>query len=73
MSLENKSRGFVKKIVKEDKKVKSFYQILKYIKKFKKKYVNRKYLSHLCILKEDNVGYKMILRGCNKMKVLTVE
>lgn len=50
----------------------SFYQILKAIKKRKKKYINRKYLCTLCTIKEKDVGYKMLLRAKNKMNVLSV-
>lgn len=59
--------------LKEDKKkITSFYQILKAIKKRKKKYINRKYLCTLCTIKEKDIGYKMLLRARNKMNVLSV-
>lgn len=56
----------------EKKKIASFYQILKVIKKRKKKYINRKYLCTLCTIKEKDIGYKMLLRARNKMNVLSV-
>lgn len=53
-------------------KVASFYQIVKDLKKRKKKYINRKYLSTVCTLKENDVGYKMLTRVSKKMNVLTI-
>lgn len=55
------------------KKVKSFYQIMSYLKKSKKKYVNRKYFERICLLRENEIGYKMLLRVSHKLKVLTVQ
>jgi hypothetical protein len=52
VSSEGKSKAIVEAYFKKDnKKIISFYQILKAIKKRKKKYINRKYLSTLCTIK----------------------
>lgn len=73
MAQDKKIINFLRIIFHDEQKVKSFCQIMKDLKKSKKKYVNRKYLEHLCAMDEQQPGYKMIMRFINKMKVLSVE
>lgn len=51
INLDQKSREVVERCLIDEKKILSFYQMLKDIKKRKKKYINRKYLCNLCVVK----------------------
>ena len=62
----------LKNLLKDNKKVASFYQIAQYLKKSKKKYVTIKYLEHVCFMGAHDVGYKMLIRMRNKMNALTI-
>lgn len=71
---EQRSYKTIAKLYKGDEnKVKSFYQITKFVKKQKKKYINRRFLVNLCLIEPTQSGYKMLERLVDKMKVLTVQ
>lgn len=70
---EEKSAKYVKNFFSKDEiKVSLYYEYIKVVRKFCKRYINKEYLKDLCDYQLHHIAYKMVSKNKQKLNYLSM-
>lgn len=70
---EEKSMKYVKRFFGDSIKENLFYEFIKIVRKFCKRYINKEYLKNLCNYQPTHIAYKMVTKNQQKLEYLSME
>lgn len=70
---EDKSRSFVNKILKDRTKSALYFDYIKIIRKYCKRYINKEYLLNLCDYKLEHIAYRIVMKQTEKLRYFSLE
>ena len=68
---EDKSARYVKRMVGSEEKVSMYYEYIKVVRKYCKRYINKEYLLDLCNYREEHIAYRIVAKKVDQ-EVLTL-
>jgi hypothetical protein len=70
---EDKSKIYVTKILKDKTKVILYFDYMKIIRKYSKRYINKEYLQNLCDYQPQHIAYRIVARNNEKLKYFSMD
>ena len=70
---EGKSEPFVTKILKDKNKAALYYDYIKIVRRYCKRYINKEYLLDLCDYQPHHIAYRIVARYADQYSYFTMQ